>query len=105
LPTDEYFTYCKMIVGSVLYGVAFVAILGHFALFLCILVSFIICGGVAFISLIVISGLSFLSFIFTLVSFIIWQIQRCKIKELQSTDKPNEDQNQNQNQNQNQKLI
>jgi hypothetical protein len=94
-----------MIVGSVLYGVAFVAILGHFALFLCILVSFIICGGVAFISLIVISGLSFLSFIFTLVSFIIWQIQRCKIKELQSTDKPNEDQNQNQNQNQNQKLI
>jgi hypothetical protein len=94
-----------MIVGSVLYGVAFVAILGHFALFLCILVSFIICGGVAFISLIVISGLSFLSFIFTLVSFITWQIQRCKIKELQSTDKPNEDQNQNQNQNQNQKLI
>ena len=92
-----------MVVGSFFYAVAFVAILGHFALFLCILVSFIICNGVAFISLIVISGLSFLSFIFTLVSFIIWQIQRCKIKELQSTDNLNEDQNKNHNQNQ--KLI
>jgi hypothetical protein len=69
-----------MIVGSVFYGIAMVTNLGHFGLILSIMVSFIICGGVAFISLIVMSGLSLISLIFTIVCFIIWQIQRCKIK-------------------------
>lgn len=61
-------------VGTVVYLVGLVGTLGHFALMLTIFVCFVVCGGVAFISLLVMFVLSGIGFVLVLVCFIKWQM-------------------------------
>lgn len=77
---DEYFTSGKFVGGTVVYVIALVGSLGHFGLMLAILVCYIVCTGIAFVSLIVMSGLSLIAFIFILVCLIKWSLLRCKLK-------------------------
>jgi len=71
---DAFFNYCKFVVFSVLYTLAFITILGHFGLILSQLIGLVMCEGVISITLMVISILSAISCILTLTCMIICQI-------------------------------
>lgn len=79
---DEYFTYRKLVLGTVVYTFAMVGSLAHFGLMATIMVSYIVCTGILFVNLLVITILGGLAFFLTIICFVKWQLIRCKLKAL-----------------------